>query len=75
MIKTIKKKGYFVGYIVMLAVLISVVIIYGEYIPLVNKILYTQEAISTTGNEGNIELRIGAWRLFFSSLVDNPFFF
>lgn len=74
-IKTIKKKGYFVGYIVMLAVLISVVIIYGEYIPLVNKILYTQEAISTTGNEGNIELRIGAWRLFFSSLVDNPFFF
>lgn len=59
----------------MLAVLISVVIIYGEYIPLVNKILYTQEAISTTGNEGNIELRIGAWRLFFSSLVDNPFFF
>lgn len=39
--------------------------IYGEYIPLVNKILYTQEAISTTGNEGNIELRIGAWKLFF----------
>ena len=48
--------------------------IYGEYIPLVNKILYTQEAISTTGNEGNIELRIGAWKLFFSSLIDNPFF-
>lgn len=73
-IKTIRKKKYFVGYIVILIILISVVSIYGEYIPLVNKILYTQEAISTTGNEGNIELRIGAWKLFFSSLIDNPFF-
>ena len=76
----IQKKGnfwthsgfYFIG-LVILSVIIYVINEYGDNIALVQKILYTQQSMEDSGEEGNIALRIGGWTVFFQSLMLYPF--
>lgn len=72
--KTIFKKKYISLYIITICLITYIIIAYGEYIPLINKIIYTQNALSENGGESNINLRFGAWRLFFSSLIEYPYY-
>lgn len=58
-----------------LLVITYVVISYGENLAIVQKILYTQESIQSSGNESNITMRIGAWMIYFLSIIHNPLHF
>lgn len=55
--------GVFIGF---------VVITWGEHIPIVSKFLYTIESFEASGTEGNVQLRINGWKVFFESLQRNP---
>lgn len=56
-----------------LLVIIYVINEYGENIALVQKLLYTQQSVEDSGEEGNIALRIGGWAVFFRSLFYYPY--
>lgn len=45
---------------------------WGEYVPIVNKLMYTVESVNYSGTEMNIQLRINGWKVFFESLQRNP---
>ncbi len=45
---------------------------YGEHLALVQKVAYTIESVSDSGEEQNLNLRVGAWTVFGLSLLHNP---
>lgn len=51
---------------------VIVIIIWGDSLPIVKKIIYTQNSLSNTGTEGNLQLRINGWVMYFESLIRNP---
>ncbi|MBR4325169.1 MAG: hypothetical protein IKP73_06555 [Bacteroidales bacterium] len=74
--KIISKSGSSILYIFILIgiILIGVylVTLYGNNLAIVKKINYTQESIVNTGEEGNIQLRINGWIVYFKVLLSNP---
>ena len=63
---------YFLLFIVFIVGLVSIVKKYGDNIAIVQKIIYTQQSVSDMGTEGNVQLRINGWKVFFTSLWYNP---
>lgn len=53
---------------------IYIVVQYGENIAIVQKVLYTQKSLHSSGSEGNIAMRIGGWMVYFESIIANPFY-
>lgn len=78
MLVKLKTKNMFSFFLFLFSAIIVVVLIYfvidkyGGNIAIVQKLLYTQDAISATGEESNIALRIGAWRVYAESILRNP---
>lgn len=60
---------------VLVVLIIFIVVHYGENLAIVQKILYTQESFASNGNESNISSRLGAWYVYFRSIIENPLFF
>lgn len=58
--------------ILIILCIVVIVIYFGDRIAIVQKILYTQKSISDTGQESNIALRIGAWKVYFESILNYP---
>lgn len=75
-IDLLRKKGYkikaLLAILFFLLIIIYIVTIYGENLAIVQKILYTQDSIQSSGNESNIDKRIGAWVIYFLSIIQNP---
>lgn len=51
---------------------VIVIILWGDSLPIVKKVIYTQNSLSSTGTEGNLQLRINGWMMYFESLMRNP---
>ena len=61
------------SWIFIFAILIIITIgLWGDKLPIVQKILYTQESIQDSGTENNFQLRINGWFVYFESLIRNP---
>jgi hypothetical protein len=58
--------------IVLGAALLPMLGIEASSVPLIAKLLYTSDAISSTGEESNIALRLGSWQLIIAVLAAHP---
>lgn len=52
--------------------IVWVVMEYGEYIALFQKMQYTMDSVNDFGTERNAQLRLGAWYMFLTSLIEYP---
>lgn len=57
---------------VFIASIVWVFMRYGEYFAIFQKLQYTADSINDTGTEENAQLRLGAWYMFFTSLIEYP---
>ncbi len=53
-------------------ILFAVVLTLGDQIPIIYKLVYTFDSFTSTGTEGNIQLRINGWKTYFEFLSRNP---
>jgi hypothetical protein len=60
------------GVILLGAILLPMFDIEASSIPLIAKLLYTSDAISSSGEESNIALRLGSWQLIIAVLAAHP---
>lgn len=55
--------------------LITGVWLYGESLPIVQKLVYTANSVSADGTEGNIQLRLNTWSAYFQFIGENLQYF
>lgn len=48
------------------------IFLFGEYLPLVQKVKYTIESVTLTGGESNVNIRVNTWKLILLSVINNP---
>gem|GEM_PF-1179028 len=66
--KSILKRGWI---LVVFAIIITGIVIFGSDLPAVQKISYTIDSFSNNGSESNISLRINTWAAYFNFLSHN----
>ena len=59
---------------VIVSAVIYVIVQYGDDIAIVQKVLYTQKSLHSSGSESNIAMRIGGWIVYFESIIANPLY-
>lgn len=59
---------------IFIGLIIYIILAYGDELAIVQKVLYTHEAIETSGSESNISLRVGAWYVYCLSVITYPIY-
>ena len=66
------KKHLFAWILLSVLVLGGLIYLYGDQIPIIQKLFYTIQSVDESGTESNIQLRINGWLVYFESLLHNP---
>ncbi len=56
-------------------VLVTAIILLGDQIPLISKLMYTLDSVQSTGTESNFQIRVNTWILYLDFVFSNPMFF
>lgn len=61
--------------LIAIAAFIGLMVTFGDTFPLVQKLLYTADSVSSSGSEGNLQIRLNTWTAYWDFLSDNLIYF